>query len=471
MYLKQFIKNTNLILISHGFGKQTQFIESLLDGHSRTIQFPTNYKNYFLNLKSKNFKDAINEFVAEDPGYVYDIFNHHQNRYLIVNRSRVVPMIEDRDCFFFNIKSLEKIKNKPELKKYYNFVKKNLNRKFKKKFLFKQVFFNHFKTYKNFNKIFLLANPVYSLDQKKFIGIYLKLINDKLFNLKYNKKNLLLLLHYTLCVYLNKNPKKIKYIIFNLHDYTNIHELISDFKDCTHIAVAEDFKVRFSRNKFKKGTHYESVVQYCYESTKNISKYLGSLSKKNNYLFFNEYISKQKEKFVDKLLKILKLKKEKICYKPTFLGIQSYGNSRNEKILNTFSSDMKYNDWWNYLSFKEIFFLDYYYRNFFLIFRNCKSENFDNLSSKFGIFKKLFYQISFLPSDYLYFLKTELKTQSQLSKSSLSNFSYYRIFRTPLKIIIFTFLYPLVFLNKINSISKINSKFKGKKYNLKIFQC
>ena len=28
MYLKQFAKKINLILITHGFGKQTQFIES-----------------------------------------------------------------------------------------------------------------------------------------------------------------------------------------------------------------------------------------------------------------------------------------------------------------------------------------------------------------------------------------------------------------------------------------------------------
>ena len=47
---------------------------------------------------------------TEDPGYVYDIFNHHKNRYLIVNKSRVVPMIEDRDYFYFNNESLERIK-------------------------------------------------------------------------------------------------------------------------------------------------------------------------------------------------------------------------------------------------------------------------------------------------------------------------------------------------------------------------
>ena len=54
--LNRFFKNVNLILISHGFGVRTQYIESLLDGHSETIQFPTNYKDYFLNLKSKDFK-------------------------------------------------------------------------------------------------------------------------------------------------------------------------------------------------------------------------------------------------------------------------------------------------------------------------------------------------------------------------------------------------------------------------------
>ena len=49
-------------------------------------------------------------------------------------------MIEDRDYFYFNNESLERIK-KPELKTYYNFVKKHLNKKFKKKFFFKQIFF------------------------------------------------------------------------------------------------------------------------------------------------------------------------------------------------------------------------------------------------------------------------------------------------------------------------------------------
>ena len=63
---KAICKKINLILITHGFGKQTQFIESLLDGHSKIIQFPTNYKDYFLNLTSKNYIDAIDEFIYQN---------------------------------------------------------------------------------------------------------------------------------------------------------------------------------------------------------------------------------------------------------------------------------------------------------------------------------------------------------------------------------------------------------------------
>ena len=59
------------------------------------------------------------------------------------------------------------------------------------------------------------------------------------------------MLHYTLCIYLNKSPKKIKYIVFNLHDYTNISEIINDFKECIHIAVGEDFKAQFSEINIK----------------------------------------------------------------------------------------------------------------------------------------------------------------------------------------------------------------------------
>ena len=110
MKLKNFTKKVNLILITHGFGKQTQFIESLIDGHPQIIQFPTNYKNYFLNFKSNNFLKAIDEFINFDPGYVYDIFDVHKNQYVFFNKSRIVPMIQDRDHFYFDRSSLDKIK-------------------------------------------------------------------------------------------------------------------------------------------------------------------------------------------------------------------------------------------------------------------------------------------------------------------------------------------------------------------------
>ena len=147
--LYEFIKKINLILISHGFGKQTQFIESLLDGHDSIIQFPTNYKDYFLNLNSQNFFDAIEEFIFLNPGYVYDIFNVHNNKYVIINKSRIVPMIEDRDYFYFDNDSLLQIKKDKKLKKYYLFVKKRLLKKYKKKFLLENEFSKKFISQRN----------------------------------------------------------------------------------------------------------------------------------------------------------------------------------------------------------------------------------------------------------------------------------------------------------------------------------
>ena len=47
MYLKQFAKKINLILITHGFGKQTQFIESLLDGHSKNYSISNKLQRLF----------------------------------------------------------------------------------------------------------------------------------------------------------------------------------------------------------------------------------------------------------------------------------------------------------------------------------------------------------------------------------------------------------------------------------------
>ena len=45
------------------------------------------------------------------------------NEYFIIDRSRVTPMIEDRDHFYFDKISLSRIKRNDKLKKYYNFIK------------------------------------------------------------------------------------------------------------------------------------------------------------------------------------------------------------------------------------------------------------------------------------------------------------------------------------------------------------
>ena len=181
MYLKKFANKVNLILITHGFGNQTQFIESLLDGHPDIIQFPTNYKNYFLNLKSINFLEAIDEFINLDPGYVYDIFNSHKNKFVILNKSRIVPMIHDRDFFYFDNKSLNLIKKNFLLRKYYSFLKKNIKKKYKKKFIFKELISKNFKTSCDVDKLLEYAIPVYKIDPKKFKKIYLREIKKKNF--------------------------------------------------------------------------------------------------------------------------------------------------------------------------------------------------------------------------------------------------------------------------------------------------
>ena len=470
MYLKQFIKNTNLILISHGFGMQTQFIESLLDGHSKIIQFPTNYKDYFLNLRSQKFSDAIEEFINLNPGYVYDIFNVHNNEYFIIDRSRVTPMIEDRDYFYFDKKSLSRIKKNDKLKKYYNFIKKNLFKRFKKKFLFEEKFFKSFKKSNDFNLLYKEARPVYLINKNRFKKIYEKELNKINFVFNFNKKNLLLFLHYCLAIYFKKNPLRIKYILFNLHDYKNINELLLDFNDSTHLVVGQDFKRRFSRNKFKVQTHHESVVQFCYKNITDIDYLLRSfeIKKTKNYLFFNEYISQNKNKFIYKILKVLKLKNEEICFRPTFMSLKSYGNSRNKKILYGFSSDFAYTDWWNYLKDDEIYYLDYFYRNFFKYFKNKPSKLFlekKNISKNIFTLLKLFFM-----DDYKHFCKNEMSTKSQVDNSKVFKFNIYdRHIRLPLKLTLYTIIYPIIFFYKVYKIEEINKKYKNKKIQFRVF--
>ncbi len=309
------------------------------------------------------------------------------------------------------------------------------------------------------------------LNHQRFKKIYNKIISDKKFILKYNKKNLLILLHFCLTKYFKKNVKEIKYILFNLHDYTNTNELLNDFKESYHISVAQEFKTRFSRNKYKTGTHHESVVQFCYINLINLNKMLKTfnLKKNKNYLFFNDYIDKEKNNFVKLLLKNLKLKSSKICLKPTYMSKPSFGNSRNNKILKSFTTDYKYNDWWNYLTQKEIFFLDYFFRSFFKIYdlkpsKIYRSNKNNSILIYFQIIKNFFID------DYKFFVINELKTQKQYNKSSLSYFSYYRLIRTPLKIFLYTLIYPIIFFSKIYKIELINKKYKNKKIKFKIYK-
>ena len=470
--LNSFIKKINLVLITHGFGKQTQFIESLLDGHSEIIQFPTNYKDYFLNFKSQNFYNAIDEFIYSNPGYVYDIFNVHKNKYVIINKSRIVPMIEDRDYFYFDEDSLSEIKKDEKLKKYYFFIKRNLRKKFKKKFIFENKIIQEVKNISYLGQLYTKAKPVYKLDHKKFKKIYLKIVSNKKFNLKYNKKNLLILLHFCLAKYFKKNIKKVKYILFNLHDYTNTEELINNFIKSHHIAVAQDFKTQYSRNSNKIGTHHQSVVEFCYTNLIYLDKMLKTfeLKKKRNYLFFNEYIERKKNKFVKKILNNLKLNFEDICIKPTYMAKPSFGNSRNNKVLQSFSKDFKYYDWWNYLSEKEIFFLDYFFRSFFNLCELKQSKIYKMKTKKESVF--IYFRIlkNFFISDYRYLLMSEIKTQKQFNKSSLSYFSYYRLIRTPLKLFLYTLIYPIIFFYKIYRIELINKEYKNKKIRFKIYK-
>ena len=114
----------------------------------------------------------------------------------------------------------------------------------------------------------------------------------------------------------------------------------------------------------------------------------------------------------------------------------------------------------NYLSKNEIYFLDYFFRSFFKIFKNKINQNYKE-KNKILVYLKIFFL--FLKDDYKLFLKRELATQKQFSLSSLNFFSYYSLLRTPLKLIAFTSVYPLIFFYKICKIEYINIRYKNKK--------
>lgn len=470
MSFKKYKKKINLILITHGFGTQTQFIESLLDGHSQIIQFPTNYKNYFLKLKSKNFIDAIDEFIYGNPGYVYDIFDVGKNKVRILNRSRIVPLIHDRDTFYFDKESLAEINKNKKLKKYSKFIKKNLLVVFQKKFLFENEVRKKFKLNNiELDDLLLNAKSVYKLNPHKFKKIFLNTINKEKLNLEFNKKNLLLLLHYCFAIYLKKNTNNLKYILFNLHDYTNPKEILKDFKDVFHFSFAQDLKTHYSRQKFKKnGNKNLSLFNFAYTEIKGVYELLKlfSLKSNRNYLFHNNYIQRKKNKFVDLMLRLLKLKKEKVCYYSTYLGVKTFGNSGNQKVLKSFSNDIQFFDWWNYLKNYEIYYLDFFFKDFFKIFKNSPSKKKLNFIFPFNYLN--IYRYFFL-EDFKHFFKTESVSNKYYELTNLSRFSYYRFFRYPARILIYGLTYPLLFSLKIFKILYINSIFRYRKIKFKEF--
>ena len=98
---------------------------------------------------------------------------------------------------------------------------------------------------------------------------------------------------------------------------------------------------------------------------------------------------------------------------------KSFGNSRNNKLLSSFSNDLKYHDWWNFLNKNEIFYLDYFFRSFFKIFKNKPSKDY-NKKNIILVYLNMFG--TFFISDYRHFILSELKIQKQFNKSSLAIF-------------------------------------------------
>ena len=119
-----------------------------------------------------------------------------------------------------------------------------------------------------------------------------------------------------------------------------------------------------------------------------------------------------------------------------------------------------------FLNKNEIFYLDYFFRSFFKIFKNKPSKDY-NKKNIILVYLNMFG--TFFISDYRHFILSELKIQKQFNKSSLSYFSYYRVIRTPLKITIYSILYPIIFCYKIFKIEYINYKYKNKKIKVNLY--
>ena len=435
--LKECLHNINCLLISHGWGAGTQFLESLFDNHPEIIQFPTNYLNYFSTFKGLNFTEDLENFVNFNGGYVYGIFEGNKRG------GGILPLWYDRGGIIL------KNNNKNELINKFIILNKNIV--FKNRFeLFSKL--DEFTGKKNtYEKLRENIFSIYSIDKNKFVKISIEVFNKIEKEIKYNKKNFILLMHISLAKYYKKDLSKIKYFCFNLHDYTNYDELITDFPNLYNFTLARDIRTKFYRNLVKKYGVKQGIIEFALNMYKNIfhfNKMNQKLKQDRSFVLFLEDLNFYKEKCINKIAKILKIQFSPNLLEATFgNGKTNWGNSTDKQSFGTFRNDLEKFDYTkmpkHYINYLNHTFPKCVNKNIY------KAVKLDNIA-KFKL-------IDFYLEDWLwtynkkkeqYFIQYYFEKKSLTYKILMLNYFYLIIF-------IETFKMPITFYKKIRKINNL----------------
>jgi len=348
----------NMILITHGFGVGTQLFESLLDGHESVIQFPTNYRDYFKGMTQNNYLACAEEFVLNGyrSGYVYDIFETHNNS------SVIHPLYKDRGGIFFDDSALIAVNNNIDFADIYPVLKRYKYVVFETKKIFEFEMLKQGFDKKTIDKVLVLSSNLYSIDKDKFLYIFEVIYNKSNIKSNFSRKKFEILIHLSLAVYLKKNIGDIKFILFNLHDYTNYYDITADFPKLYHFALARDVRYTYSRVKGTRYPNHQSMLGFVEQSLSDSCSMI-ELSKKcrvnHSFIVYLEYIINSNASFITDICNILGIKENSSCFSTTFRMRPTSGNSRDGQIFSSVRSGaIPYSDWKVELSCNAISYLE-----------------------------------------------------------------------------------------------------------------
>tara|TARA_B100001057_G_scaffold495145_1_gene593424 strand:- start:897 stop:1967 length:1071 start_codon:yes stop_codon:yes gene_type:complete len=271
-------------------------------------------------------------------------------------------------------------------------------------------------------------NEAFKISYSKFQEYFVKIYKNK----TRNKMNLLISIHLAYSAANKENYKKKKIILLHLHHIHRINK-ISDL----------NFKIFYTIRDplanisafFLNWTNFKGKIIDPWSQYYNLSRTVDGINKmtklnKQIYVIRLEDLHKKNKIIVNKVCKILNLKKEKILFRSTFLKKKWWGDKATKKYLNGVNKNFKNTINLELFFERDIYFLQKILKTYIAKFGykriSCKKKNFMRIffpmKLELIIFKdnlKKFNLLELLRSLIYYLKRVFLFINFKLTKSKL----------------------------------------------------